>query len=131
MTPPSWDLPHEDTPPRDLLISHVPTTGTSHRGCPGHAPRRMTRRPSPHTQDSCQDLPMLLPDYRHQVPQPLTTILHTASHHIYNASRSKQQVVSERLAYQRVCRGKATSRYRLSSNSTMQPITVYLHKVKH
>jgi hypothetical protein len=32
------DLPHEESPPRDILLSHVPATGTSHRGCPGHIP---------------------------------------------------------------------------------------------
>jgi hypothetical protein len=39
---------HRDTPPRDLLISRVPTIGTSHEGCPGHThPARLvptTRR---------------------------------------------------------------------------------------
>jgi hypothetical protein len=29
---------HEDTPPRDLSLSHVPTTGISHGECPGSTP---------------------------------------------------------------------------------------------
>ena len=49
---PRWHLhpgasSHKDTPPWDLLISHAPATGTSHRGCLGHTPgktRPMTHR---------------------------------------------------------------------------------------
>jgi hypothetical protein len=40
---PRWHLhpkasSHENTPSRDLLITHAPAIGTSHRGCLGHTP---------------------------------------------------------------------------------------------
>jgi hypothetical protein len=94
---------HEDTPPRDLSLSHVPATGTSHGKHLGSIlrqdlssrlvvdPARSTR-PSPHTQDSRQDLPRfiirLLLGLRHLVP--ISYGSHSpASHHRYNASKSK------------------------------------------
>ena len=70
---------HKDTPPWDLLISHAPATGTSHRGCPGRTPlARLIQRlvvrsclidSTLTTHPRCTPRsPRLLPHYRHQVP---------------------------------------------------------------
>jgi len=81
---PRWHLhpeasSHKDTPPQDLLISHAPATGTSHRGCPGRIPlarlvQRLVVRSCPidstlttHPRRTPRS-PWLLPQYRHHVP---------------------------------------------------------------
>jgi hypothetical protein len=62
---------HEDTPPWDLSLSHVPAIGTSHGKRPGSILQQdlssrlvvdpaQSSSPPPHTQDSRQDLPRFI-----------------------------------------------------------------------
>jgi hypothetical protein len=99
---------HEDTPPQDLSLSHVPATGTSHGEHLGGIlwqdlssrlivdPARSTR-PSPHTQDSRQDLSRFIIRFLSGYYQVngssclISNASHSpASHHRYNASKSKE-----------------------------------------
>jgi hypothetical protein len=98
---------HKDTPPQGLSLSHVPAIGISHGERPGSIPLGKTcprdsssyparsTRPSPLTQDSCQDLLMfiimLLSGYRHLVPYLVTPLTH--QHHITDIMRVRVKAI--------------------------------------
>jgi hypothetical protein len=97
---PRWHLhprasSHKDTPPQDLLTSTchrdlsrgMPRSHPSSKTCPkdsSYDPVQSTQ-PSPHIQDTWQDLPGCYPIIGTKCLNHSQTIIHHASHHRYNA----------------------------------------------
>jgi hypothetical protein len=128
---------HDSTSPgitnTSVHLSHIPTTGNSRKGCPGHTPLARLAPKTRHKILSDRLNPHHTPKTRAKIspcslssitnfttPRALRTYVSPspASHHRYNASKN---VTSEHLAYQQVCRSKVATRYKAQSKTTMQP----------